>query len=455
MKKNITLILFLLISVMGSHVIGQVFDASLIFTNVEGGVQNGVTTADLDGDGLEDLIIAGSNPNVAWIKNNGNGTFGPQKNEIFDDEIFGEAVRPLDYDLDGDMDIAAGCSFSNVVILMENRGDGTFEDVKILEDGLNPLTSLITHDLDEDGDKDIVFCDWSITDDLGAVYWLQNNDGEFSSKILIGDNVFDGKNVSVGDLDGDDFNDVVIASDFDDKLRWYRNEGDNTFSDEILLIDDVFSSNAAVIADIDRDGDKDIVHCTGDLLLWENDGNGEFTSRIVSELVAWDVAVVDVTHDGYPEIFIGSSLDKEAVLFINDGTGEFNVSETYLSDIGVISDIWITDINNDNKKDIITSSSLFDGYLQFINLSPGEPLSTSYLDVPHNVLVYPNPSSGKIYLESDVDIMRIEIYTMDGVLSGIQNRTDLNMSKYNNGQYILKIIFEDGQRYSHLIQKID
>jgi len=205
----------------------------LIYNNTDEGVQNSIAAADFDNDGLKDVLMGGSSPNVFWVKNLGNNQFGP-KITVFDDEIFGEAAKPIDFNKDGNMDIAAACSFSNVVVLIQGNGDGTFQDAVFLETDLEPLSDLKIFDIDVDGFDDISYSTYSSTDKIGKVYWNRNNgSGGFLSRQVIAPEALEVNNIEFADLDGDELPDLISKSKWDDKFEWFKNMDNGSFSNAI------------------------------------------------------------------------------------------------------------------------------------------------------------------------------------------------------------------------------
>lgn len=101
--------------------------------------------ADLDGDGLKDLIVAendaGWNPekNLVWFKNNGDKTFGEAR--VIDQSIGWVAFNsPLvaDIDQDGDNDIVLYSGGPGALRTYENDGYGNFQRAEIDMDPANP-----------------------------------------------------------------------------------------------------------------------------------------------------------------------------------------------------------------------------------------------------------------------------------------------------------------------------
>ena len=112
-----------------------------------------VCAADLDGDGDSDLATAnGGSNNVLILKNKGDGTFVAAVN-------YGVGSNPTsvcasDLDGDGDGDLAVANEISNDVSILKNNGDGTFAAAVNYGVGTQP-SSVCAADLDGDGDDDL------------------------------------------------------------------------------------------------------------------------------------------------------------------------------------------------------------------------------------------------------------------------------------------------------------
>ena len=81
---------------------------------------------DFDGDGKADIAIADLSGNISVLKNKGDGTFGgtPTINHVQNDD--GDTLVAADLNGDGKPDLALSQgTWGNVVVLM-NKGDGTF-----------------------------------------------------------------------------------------------------------------------------------------------------------------------------------------------------------------------------------------------------------------------------------------------------------------------------------------
>src|SRR5262249_43037323 len=140
----------------------------------------GVTVADYDNDGNEDLFITALGGGHLF-HNNGNGTFTDvSKKAGIDDSDFGTSATWFDFDKDGFVDLFI-CNYVKWSIekdlfctldgtnksyctpesypgatsrLYRNRGNGTFEDVtkkSNIEDATSKALGVVAFDYDQDG----------------------------------------------------------------------------------------------------------------------------------------------------------------------------------------------------------------------------------------------------------------------------------------------------------------
>lgn len=148
-------------------------------------------------------------------------------------------------------------------------------------------------DIDADGDLDVVS---GMEDEKGkgpnTLYWFENpaNGLGIWQKHLVGKTAHDIDRVEVADLDGDKRADIVITEERwpglepDASMYWFRNDGKNKWASTIIVTE--YSINNLDAADVDKDGDIDLVTNehkgkTFKLQLFENNGKGKFTERII------------------------------------------------------------------------------------------------------------------------------------------------------------------------------
>jgi Tfp pilus assembly protein PilF/peroxiredoxin len=141
----------------------------------------------------------------------------------------------------------------------------------------------------------------------GADYWRTVLDG------ACGIDIYGHNGVSVGDIDGDGFDDLYVCQPAGLPNRLYRNRGDGTFEDvtEASGVGILDNTACALFADFDNDGRQDlIVVCTSGPLLFLNQGGGKFVRKRDAFKFAnppqgtfTGAAVADYDHDGWLDIY--------------------------------------------------------------------------------------------------------------------------------------------------------
>ena len=116
-----------------------------------------IYAADMDGDGKIDLLSASSGDDtLAWYKNlDGLGDFGSKQTIALLDQT--RYVIASDLDNDGDLDVLATTGSINLVVWYENEdGLGNFGSQQIISSDLLLPKMLISEDVDNDGDLDVI-----------------------------------------------------------------------------------------------------------------------------------------------------------------------------------------------------------------------------------------------------------------------------------------------------------
>jgi hypothetical protein len=232
-----------------------------------------------------------------------------------------------------------GYDISYIAPIYINDGSGKFT-----KDTSNDLkgvssSSIAIADLDSDSDKDILITgfDDASYDSYSKIY-LNNASGTFTQDSNSLEKVYL-SSVAVGDLDGDDYKDILLTGyiyDDDSPIsKIYLNDGIGNFTpdDSNSLIDVQLSS--VVIADLDGDDDSDILLTGQDSnsnkisKIYLNNGEGNFTedSNSLEGVSHSSVAIADLDGDDDNDILLtGKKLNGDAVskIYLNDGNGKFS-----------------------------------------------------------------------------------------------------------------------------------
>jgi hypothetical protein len=201
----------------------------------------GVAVLDFDGDGREDLYVAGGDGNRLY-RNRGDGTFEDVTERAGVGGQAGEAVGVLAFDFDGDGRTDLYVTYlERPNLLYRNRGDGTFEEVgrKAGVALSDYCTSAAALDYDRDGLPDLYVLVYGPRDRGPNIQannappnhlFHNNGDGTFTDvtkQTRTGDTGW-GLAIECADLDGDGWPDIYVANDFGNHT-YLHNEGNGTF----------------------------------------------------------------------------------------------------------------------------------------------------------------------------------------------------------------------------------
>jgi FG-GAP-like repeat/RTX calcium-binding nonapeptide repeat (4 copies) len=256
-----------------------------------GGLPESVDAADFDLDGDDDLVwqlLGGRFEEVGVALSNGDGTFG-DANLIDVNECLPGQVTTADMDGDGDPDIliadesgqgfGTGCVQGQTVTILPSNGDGTFGAPDAVGVEFAPQQA-IGADVDGDGLNDVVSAhpegnggDLSVALNLGG--------GDFAPHVEI-DSGTGHREIDAADLDGD--GDVDIAAvDFENTMTVFLNAGDGvtytttTYAGE--AIGNLLNGVAVDIGDVNIDGFLDIAVANrsgNDVGVYFGNGDGSF-----------------------------------------------------------------------------------------------------------------------------------------------------------------------------------
>jgi enediyne biosynthesis protein E4 len=267
----------------------------------------GVTVADYNNDGFEDIFITYWGHNVLY-RNNGNGTFTDVTREagLWDERVrWSTGCTFVDYDRDGHVDLfvsrylqfdpkkispagqAPDCNFKGVLVncgprglpadthsLYHNNGDGTFTEVSV-KSGIAAATgsyglTAVAADFNDDGWPDIyVACD-----STPSFLFLNNHDGTFKESglemgVALNEDGQEqaGMGLGVGDFNLDGQLDILKTHFTEDTPALYANQNKAGFIDVTIRaglgVETRFVSWGAGIVDLDNDGRPDLFWVTG------------------------------------------------------------------------------------------------------------------------------------------------------------------------------------------------
>lgn len=340
-----------------------------------------VSVADLDDDGLEDIIVCDAKNNfVSWIRQDPSGNF--TENIIVNDLVAPAHASVIDFDRDGDNDIllaVLGLLFPSndkigSVVILENDGQNNLTK-HIVVDKIARVSDVRAGDLDGDGDMDLAVVQFGYDD--GETRWIENlGNWNFRSHIL--QNLSGPINVEITDIDQDGDPDLVsLVSQEWEEIYCFINDGKGNFQQKLLWGSDNedYGSSGIYICDLNQDGKPDILYSNGDAfdyippegrpwhgVQWlENTGNLKFEFHRICDFVgAFSPRPLDIDHDGDLDIFVVSGFnlwknpDAQSFIWLeNTGNMQFIRHNIASSPTHLIT-LETGDFNHDGLVDFVT-----------------------------------------------------------------------------------------------------
>ncbi|WP_415400639.1 PKD domain-containing protein [Tateyamaria sp. SN3-11] len=362
----------------------EVFDPEPTFTEFDEGARltfpaigpQGISTADLDGDGDLDVVFGNSGDGtVRTLTNLGGREFVEAAvvqvedgNEVPPTGVYFPNIQgALPIDLNGDTlaDIAYTAQGSDTLAFLENQGLGAF-DKQVAITNFGQLTSIAVDDIDGDGFEDAVFSRFAGFFGFGntEIYVDYGGDGaRVRQRVARQSFGNSGLQIETGDINGDGLRDIIYR--IDDGIQIIINRGNRDFD---LFDDDLGGAGTDLlgkyfdVADLNGDGLDDIIatHAPVGTQIFLRDPVGFFfppqilpfpasaTSRPASFLL-------DVQGDGEQDMVLsyGTTTGAEVSVYRGVGDGTFQPAEAGLLDYG-IADQQAADVDGDGSLDLIS-----------------------------------------------------------------------------------------------------
>lgn len=290
--------------------------------------------ADMDQDGDEDLVMAygGTNGCIAWHPREG-GTF-LRPRVVVSDLADVEVVRAADLNGDGLQDLIFQTAADVFLRWSRALGAGVFDEPVEITSPFD-ITNFDVGDLDNDGDIDVLYYAQSFSSSpLRAVAAVNEGDATFNLQYAAG--LPDSWDIrELRDMDGDGLLDMVSGGT---DVRWHRNNGDLTFT-PMPIMPDVGVGNRMDFMDVDGDGLVDVVLSGVPGFNWyRNLGGGNYAAvQPLLGISGWMMEHADVDGDGLDDILtdmtvdgmywfrnLGGSIDPIPNLIITNGDYHFN-----------------------------------------------------------------------------------------------------------------------------------
>ena len=320
------------------HVIGSYAAGSAPFS---------VTTADLNGDGLPDIIVANQGDDtVDTFINDGNGSFAPAVSHAAGSTPWDVTTADLG---NGRPDIIVADQQSNTIDVLSNEGGGSFAPAVSYAVGFSPL-SVTTADLLGNGRQDIV-----ATTENGVLSVLMNQGGGSFAAATTLSAGYDNTTVTTADLDGDGRPDIVVA-DFDGGVEVLMNQGGGSFAPAVTYAAGA-DNRFVTTADLLGNGRQDIIVANdyGNVDVLMNQGGGSFAAAVTYAVAGspYSVTTADLGN-GRPDIVVAAESGGVEVL-MNQGGGSFAPAVSFA--VGAYTgSVTTADLRGDGHQEIIAAN---------------------------------------------------------------------------------------------------
>jgi hypothetical protein len=336
----------------------------------------GVVSADFNDDGFADVVALSTiAPGLAPTQNASNlkTYLSIAAGEYAAPTLTADGDNPLylataDLNGDGLKDLVSVSADDGAlsVFLNDKLSPGTFNTPLVLA---SPGASQVAiADVNGDGLPDLISADFNVS------LFLQTSPGTFAAPISLYPG---GANwVAVGDLNDDAAPDIALTDNVGVKVLMHTGAASaTTYAAPVsvfpqTLNQDVAGANIIAIADVNGDGLNDLIITdpgptggmtpTVNVLLQEAAAHGTFAAPVsyptAPQDLAQSIVVTDLQGDGHLDIVIGGQQTVTVLLHDPANPGQF-LQATVYSAPGA-NEIAVADINGDGKPDIVVSNGV-------------------------------------------------------------------------------------------------
>ncbi|CAF3577317.1 unnamed protein product [Rotaria sp. Silwood1] len=325
-----------------------------------------IITGDFNNDNQSDIAVTNyGTDSIGILLGYGDGSFQMPivYSTGYDSQPYSLAVG--DFNSDDRLDIAvANYGIGNIGILL-GYGNGSFANQQTYFTVLdsNPISIAVGY-INNDNYLDIVVANYGIGN-IGILFGYGNGTFLSQTTYSIGSN-FRPQNIAIGNFDGDSqLDDVVVIDTSNDQIHILSTYTNDTFA-IVSIYDAIQGSNpiSVAVVDFNKDNQSDIImanYGTNDILILIGCSNEPSARQkkyyFGNGATPGSVVISDFNNDNHLDVAVtGLTLDG-IVLLTGSGRGTFvEKKEFSTGNNSRPQQLCVTDLNNDNRMDIVTAN---------------------------------------------------------------------------------------------------
>ncbi|NOZ24222.1 MAG: VCBS repeat-containing protein, partial [Planctomycetes bacterium] len=327
-----------------------------------------IAVADIDGDGLADVIVGNYGEVNKWYRGNGDGTFQAAVN-ITGDVQNTTCVAVDDLNPGGNVEILFGNYGQVNRVYQYAAGFSTWRNVT---GDANNTTDVAIADINEDGRLDVVVANYNQTNRFYA-----NNAGSFAAGVNISGNVQNTEGIAVADMDGDLHLDIVVGN-LGQVNRLYRGNGAGGFTPGEDISGDTWETHDIALVELDGALGPDVVaaNAGASSRIYYNSGGGAFVAGLDISADTDDsraIATADMNNDGDLDVVVGNYGEANK-LYLGNGDGTFGPGIDIYAVTGydAIGGVVTTTVHTDNTTSVAIADMNYDGNMDVIVANDGQ-----------------------------------------------------------------------------------